>query len=125
MECVALPCKGFGMNDIIRHPSVQTIREYLASQYHLPSEQIESMLPIFLDTLVDHMDRLEKALSEKDPLFAGKAAHTIKGAFLNLGLDECAELSRNIEEAGKSGESIQLLAPQVKKLREKLTVILN
>ena len=113
------------MNDDIRHPSVQTIREYLARQYHLPAEQIESMLPSFLSTLRDHMDRLDKALMDNDSLQAGKAAHTIKGAFLNLGLDECAELARIIEQSGKSAEKIEDLAPNVEKLRLKLNRILN
>lgn len=112
------------MNDNLPHPSVQTIREYLAKQYHLPAEQVESMLPSFLATLESHMDSLENALSENDPLLAGKAAHTIKGAFLNLGLDECAELARIIEQAGKSGMGVEGLAPQVQELREKLTSVL-
>ena len=83
------------------------------------------MLPSFLATLEDHMGSLEKALAEDDPLLAGKAAHTIKGAFLNLGLGECAELARNIEEAGKSGCNVDDLAAQVQKLRQQLTSILG
>lgn len=113
------------MNDNIRHPSVQTIREYLAKQYNLPAEQIESMLPSFLSTLKDHMERLDKALMEQDSLLAGKAAHTIKGAFLNLGLTECAELARAIEQAGKSGKKVEDLTTNVEKLRLNLNRILN
>ena len=105
------------MNDNIRHPSVQTIREYLAKQYHLPAEQVESMLPSFITTLKNHMDSLEQALAEKDSLLTGKAAHTIKGAFLNLGLGECAERARAIEEAGKAGGKIEDLTSRVQELR--------
>ena len=71
------------------------------------------------------MDRLDKALMDNDSLLTGKAAHTIKGAFLNLGLDECAELARIIEQAGKSAEKIEDLTPNVEKLRLKLNRILN
>lgn len=113
------------MCDEIRDPSVQTIREYLASQYRLPAEQVESMLPSFLATLKGHMDSLEKALAENDLLLAGKAGHTIKGAFLNLGLSECAELARSIEQGGKVGGNVEELEPHVKELREKLTRILG
>ncbi len=30
---------------------------------------------------------------------------TIKGAFLNLGLDECAAIALKIEEGGKAGDA--------------------
>lgn len=113
------------MSDNIRYPSVQTIREYLAKQYHLPAEQVESMLPGFLTTLENHMNSLEKALAENDSLLVGKAAHTIKGAFLNLGLGECAELARTIEEAGKAGGNVDDLASQVQELRLQLNRILG
>jgi HPt (histidine-containing phosphotransfer) domain-containing protein len=83
--------------------NAQTIKNYLAKQFHLPEEQIEEMLPTLLNTLKSHMNRLQDALANSSPLQIGKMGHTIKGAFLNLGLKECAEIAQNIEVSGKEG----------------------
>ncbi len=47
------------------------------------------------------MEHLENALIGKDYAVIGAAGHTIKGAFLNLGLNGCAEIALTIEEKGK------------------------
>lgn len=85
--------------------SVEKIKNYLSEQYHLPLEQVETMMPSFIAALRSHMDRLEIALSENNLVQMGKAGHTIKGAFLNLGLAECAGIALDIEESGKAENS--------------------
>ncbi|MGW8195334.1 MAG: Hpt domain-containing protein [Desulforhopalus sp.] len=105
-------------------PSIRAIRRYLKEQYKFPDEQIDTMLPSFLATLVGHMDFLGKAMAEKSSAEVGKAAHTIKGAFLNLGLHDCADLAKQIEEKGKEGQSKDALAPLVAQLQAKITPLL-
>jgi HPt (histidine-containing phosphotransfer) domain-containing protein len=83
--------------------SVEEIKKYLSDQFHLPLEQVETMMPSFISTLGSHMETLEEALDVNDPSEIGKAGHTIKGAFLNLGLAECARIALDIEESGKAG----------------------
>lgn len=79
------------------------IKLYLSQRFSLPEEQIELMLPEFKKTLSSHMENLEK-VSRQDRLDdLQKAAHTIKGAFLNLGLSDCAELAKKIE-GGAAGK---------------------
>lgn len=85
--------------------SAENIKKHLASQFNLPDEQIESMMPSFISTLGEHMHTLDKALNGNDLIQLGKAGHTIKGAFLNLGLEECAEIALDIERSGKAGNS--------------------
>jgi len=85
--------------------SVEEIKKYLLDQFHLPVDQIETMMPSFISTLGSHMENLEEALGENDLTEIGKAGHTIKGAFLNLGLEECARIALDIEESGKAGNS--------------------
>ena len=51
------------------------------------------------------MRNLEDALEQNNPLLIGKAGHTIKGAFLNLGLGDCAKVALRIEERGKQGDT--------------------
>ena len=81
------------------------IRGYLGEQFQLSPDQVREMLPSFIATLATHMDNLEKSLGAGNPLVIGKAGHTIKGALLNLGLSEYAELAFSIEEKGKSGDT--------------------
>lgn len=82
---------------------VEGIKKHLFEQFNLPMEQIETMMPSFISTLSSHMEALEGAFSENDLIQLGKAGHTIKGAFLNLGLKECAKVALEIEESGKAG----------------------
>lgn len=84
--------------------NAQSIKEYLGKQFHLPEEQIEQMLPTLLATLRSHMANLQEALQDGNLLQIGKMGHTIKGAFLNLGLEECAKVAYEIEMKGKRGD---------------------
>jgi len=73
------------------------IKEYLGCQFNLPEEQVELMLPQFKETLSGHMENLERVHQQEGLDDLARAAHTIKGAFLNLGLADCAELAKQIE----------------------------
>jgi len=68
---------------------------------------------------------LEQALAEADPQRIGKAGHTIKGAFLNLGMGECAKLAMNIEEKGRNGGAIDELRTLIENLRHQLSHLLE
>ncbi len=74
------------------------IKEYLGHQFNLPEDQVERMLPEFKRTLSGHMENLERVYHQQCLDDLAKAAHTIKGAFLNLGLTDCAALAMKIEE---------------------------
>lgn len=75
----------------------QTIRDHLATAYLLTEEKIDAVLPAFLDTLLTHMQRLEKNLEEDDLELLARSGHVLKGALLNLGLHELAEMAHAIE----------------------------
>jgi HPt (histidine-containing phosphotransfer) domain-containing protein len=85
------------------HQSKEEIKEYLSQQFNLPRDQIELMLPDFVAALRLHMENLETALAANDLVLLAKAGHTIKGAFLNLGMEECAAIALQIEVDGKRG----------------------
>lgn len=78
---------------------------HLTEQFGLPQEQVDSMLPSFITTLGSHLQNLESALIEEDLILLGRMGHTIKGAFLNLGLEECAAIALQIEKRGKEGDN--------------------
>ncbi|MDJ0623419.1 MAG: Hpt domain-containing protein [Desulfocapsaceae bacterium] len=80
------------------------IKEYLGNQFDLPEDQIESMLPEFRKTLAIHMENLKAAQNSNDLDELQGAAHTMKGALLNLGLNDCAELALEIESGAAAGD---------------------
>lgn len=83
------------------------------------------MMPSFLSTLGEHMETLEDALGDSDLLRLGKAGHTIKGAFLNLGLQECAQIAIDIELSGKAGDSSVDYRAKIDSLHQLLKPILQ
>lgn len=97
--------------------SVASIRLHLTQQFNLPAEQIDMLLPSFITTLGTHMSNLENALAEKNPVLLGKVGHTIKGAFLNLGLQDCAQIALAIEEKGRHGAKLAEFVKLVEDLR--------
>lgn len=103
----------------------EQIKDYLVSQFNLPPEQIETMLPGLITTLADHIDNLEVALEQGNLEQLGKAGHTIKGALLNLGLEECADIAYSIELNGKAGSDDINYQEKVKSIREKLDCYIN
>lgn len=85
--------------------TAEEIKVYLAEQFHLSIGQIEQMLPAFIDALDTHLKDLDTALVSCNLKTIGKAGHKIKGACLNLGLVECAQIALIIEEKGKAGDA--------------------
>ncbi len=80
---------------------IQTIRDHLRNAYMLNDEKISTFLPHFLSTLLTHLDNLQGPLQTNNLSEMSKAGHTLKGALLNLGLSELAEIAYNIELQGK------------------------
>ncbi len=81
------------------------ILHYLNHRFDLPDEQLEAMLPDFQKTLLGHQEHLEEAYHGSGSLAqVATAAHTMKWAFLSLGLAECAELAIEIERVAAAEE---------------------
>jgi histidine phosphotransfer protein HptB len=105
--------------------NIQHIKTYLAEHFSLPPDQIEKLLPSFIATLGTHMQKLEEALESDNLMLIGEVGHTIKGAFLNLGLDDCASIALLIEQSGKAGDHTANYRQLVKDLRFKITPVLE
>ena len=82
------------------------------------------MLPTFLTTLQSHIDDLENSLDVSETLTIAKAGHKLKGALLNLGLDDSAAIAKRIELEGKADNQDVDYAELVRQLKEKLNEIL-
>lgn len=102
---------------------LENIRSYLRDQFNLPTEQVDALLPGFQVTLAAHMANIEKALRDGELMTLGRAAHTMKGALLNLGVIGGAEIAQQIEVKGKAGDHSTDYAELVANLRESLAGI--
>lgn len=104
---------------------IDQIKLYLCDQFQLSPEQVGEMLPTFIVTLSTHMQNIERTLSENDLMALGRAGHTMKGALLNLGLNDCAQLALHIEERGKAGDRYTDYAALVADLRKRIGPLFN
>ncbi len=104
---------------------IDQIKLYLCDQFQLTPRQVGEMLPGFISTLSSHMANMERALGQDDLTALGKAGHTMKGALLNLGLDDCAKLALHIEERARVGDLSIDYAALVADLRKEIGPLIN
>ena len=83
------------------------------------------MLPNFMATLSSHLGKIESAMESGDLITLGKAGHTMKGALLNLGLDESAEIAKEIELKGKAQDVAVNYHALIEDLRRKLEILIS
>ncbi len=83
----------------------RSIHDHLLRAYMLSDEKIEFFLPRFLNTLQEHLVKLQQPLQMNNLKELRKAAHTLKGALLNLGLKELADIAYTIEKAAGAEHS--------------------
>ncbi len=102
----------------------ERVSGFLCEHYKLSDEKVTDMLPIFLSILQNHMRDMERVLEQKDVRAIGKAGHTLKGALMNLGLDDFAAIAQSIEIAGKEGRREFDFQGLVAQLKENMSEIL-
>lgn len=73
----------------------------LAEQMGLDEPEYADLLQLFVDTSAADLIKLEQAVSKGGSAAAAAAAHSLKGASLNMGLTEFAEI------AGQSATAIR------------------
>lgn len=94
-----------------------TIRQHLKTAYLLSDEKTEEVLPVFYGALLSHLHHLEEVLASGDLEQLGRTGHTVKGALLNLGLPELAEIAYTIENKGKENDNTTNFSALVTKLK--------
>ncbi len=99
---------------------LEQIKGHVCTHFELGEEAVDNMLPVFFSTLQNHMKNLEKAIAGDDLAITAKAGHTLKGALLNLGLDEIAAVAKIIEEEGRAGNEDAEYLQMFEQLRAKL-----
>ena len=103
----------------------QLIRTHIRQQFGLADEQIDTLLPSFLQALADYLEELEKVFAAGDREAVGRVSHTTKGALLNLGLHDQAALAKEIELRTRAGEELMELQITFERLKTGLDKLLD
>jgi HPt (histidine-containing phosphotransfer) domain-containing protein len=98
----------------------QSISDHLHNAYMLSEDKIQEVMPRFLDTLLTHLENLHPPLETNNLSELGRAGHTLKGALLNLGLLELAEIAYTIEKQCNAGDETTDYQAMVKELQLKI-----
>ena len=77
---------------------------YLKRELGMDDEQITDVLKTLSSPLKATLRSVDEAHDEKNLKAMAETAHSLKGALLNLGLDELAELAKTIERSAATGE---------------------
>ena len=73
------------------------IRTHLHQAYNLDDDRIEALLPGFLAALSGYLDEMDAALTSQNRQELVRAVHRVKGALVNLGLEQLAGQTQSLE----------------------------
>ncbi|MCK5896994.1 MAG: response regulator [Cocleimonas sp.] len=79
---------------------------HLKRELSMEDEQIVNILGTLSSPLKETLRSVERAYREKNLKTTAAAAHSLKGALLNLGLDELAMLAKTIEKSSATGNKM-------------------
>ncbi|GAB6144439.1 hypothetical protein JCM12294_18770 [Desulfocicer niacini] len=78
-----------------------SVKQHLIDEYGLSAEDVEDLFESAKTSVQEGLDHLYTYLQDNRFDDIASAAHTLKGNFLNMGLDDFASLSQHLEEAAK------------------------
>ncbi|MCP3898871.1 MAG: Hpt domain-containing protein [Desulfobacteraceae bacterium] len=91
--------------------------ENIAANLGLDKEDLDELLELFTATSFSDIEKVNLGLKENNAQLVSQAAHSIKGASGNLGFEEIASLSKDIEMTAKEGK--------IEGLKEKADIIVE
>ncbi len=69
----------------------------MAESLGLDDDEFSEVLSLFIEVSASDLEELESGLKEEDANRVSEAAHSIKGAAMNLGLTEISEIAQGVE----------------------------
>ena len=79
------------------------VKEHLCRVCGLGPDDVEDLYALGRQTVLDTRERLDGAFSRGDAGEAADAGHMLKGALLNMGLEEPGATAKSLELAAKAG----------------------
>ncbi len=80
------------------------------------------MIPVFVNTLRSHVDRLAELAAGGDLQQLSRASHAVKGALLNMGLAELAQTAYCIEKQCRTGDVTFDYVARVTELQQQISL---
>jgi len=94
----------------------------LAKNIGLEESEYLELIALFIDKGNFDLDEIQSAVAAKDAEAVANAAHSIKGAAVNLGLTEFFELAKKVEDNARGGV-LEGVLKSVQTLRKSLEEI--
>ena len=94
----------------------------LSKNLDLEEEEYIELLELFVETGMADLNELWIAIDMANAEKAARIAHSLKGAALNLGLNEFHELAETIGKTARAGQ-LEKIAQIAKTLHEKLDTV--
>lgn len=79
-------------------------REAMLERMGGDQELLDEIVALFLDDGPKMLDRLREAVARREAGDIERAAHSLKGALLNMAADPVAEVALEIETMGRKGQ---------------------
>lgn len=102
----------------------QKIENHLRSAYLLSDDKIKKVLPQFFANLKSLMNDLEKYSNSENKEALSRTGHTMKGALLNLGLLQLADIAFAIEKFDALQDNTTDVVKLITELRDELGKII-
>ena len=80
------------------------VAEHLKTIYSLEPEQVEQMVALSSSSVGEALAQARQLLAADDLAALSAAGHKAKGVLLGIGLNDAADLARQIELKGKASE---------------------
>ena len=78
--------------------SLEQVCKHLMKNFGLEMEEAESVLEVYADSLKENLLHLQQTLDNGEQVEGGRQAHALKGALLNLGLPDLADIAFILEK---------------------------
>ena len=85
----------------------------------LEEDEYLELVELFIETSKSDINNLQDAIDNKHIVMISEIAHSLKGAAMNLGLDDFLELAKTIETTARDGK-LEETAKTVETFRKKL-----
>jgi HPt (histidine-containing phosphotransfer) domain-containing protein len=84
--------------------TLETIKNYLRTEFEMDDEEIQEMLELFVDSMTELSETANNQAENSNIAGLKETGHSIKGAAANVGALVISEVGKEMETAGKAGD---------------------
>ena len=94
----------------------------LAEHIGLEEDEFRELIELFVEVSGTDLNRLESGIEQGDSKEVVEAAHSIKGAAINLGLQDISEIAHHVEMNAR-GDNLDGGASAIERIKERLEIL--